>query len=144
MHKNIFYGVVLGIVAEIIYMISIYSTYPYGYAHIIFVLSALEGAIIYYIFLLYELNITFPINLLIYLLYIPLRIGTRIVGITLGTGLTLFIIEKINIPSLVAIVQNILAFTINLILLLIVFCAIFSIIRINQKKSKKNENVYDK
>lgn len=118
--KIITVGGIIGICSELIYLFSIMADYPYSYIYVLLPLSFLEGAII--LFFLDKLNLltgrfTYGLFAVAYLI---LRILTRAIGITIATGVSLWLEDIFRFPSILKLSILSISFISDIIILLIV------------------------
>ena len=134
--RNILIGGFIGFAAELIYLFSVYKDYPYEYIYILFPLSFLEGTILFYFldrFRILENKSSFLFSSITYLI---VRIFTRIVAVTIGTGVGLIAQETIQSETVLKGLYISTAFLADVIMILLIFTPITFAIRLIMKRAK--------
>lgn len=120
MKKKIILGGMIGICSELIYLFSIMADYPYAYIYILLPLSFLEGSIILFILNKFNLLVgkfTYALSAAIYLI---VRIIARAIGITIATGVSLWLEEVVRFPSILKLSILLISFISDIVFLLVV------------------------
>jgi hypothetical protein len=123
MLRKIMIGGLIGISAETIYLLSLVHDYPYQYLAVLMLLSVAEGSIIFLLFdklrLLPDRKAYFSFAV-IGLCYLVGRIITRVVGITIGEGVSVLLKDVITSDVLVQVMFVLVSFLANTILLFVI------------------------
>lgn len=129
MKNKLMFGGILGLFAEALYMVSILNYYPYNFIVALLPLSALEGGFVTYLLYRFKLLGSLQLNTIFTMLYIILRIPTRVLAVFLATGMVLAVADQLLSGFCVDGLQISIAYVVNLSVLLVLVSALMLLSR---------------
>jgi len=139
MLRKILIGGLIGVAAEIVYLLSMVHDYPYQYLPVILFLSIAEGITIFLSFDRLQLLPTqkaYFTHASLLIAYVTVRIITRILGITAGEGASLLLQDFTRVMPLQFIFVFVAFVVSTTALFVILYCLFFIISLITRTASR--------